>query len=103
MTKFKPTTSNADDDQSHLYDALNALDVWASLATQDNVSGEAHQQGRYYDLLASFISDHHQCSPDARYKCKDDACTATVTRDAKTLQEAGDPYCPACDSDMIAS
>lgn len=39
------------------------------------------------------------CEP-ARYKCKDDECDGTATRDAKTLQEAGDPYCPKCDGDM---
>lgn len=43
----------------------------------------------------------------AYYQCKDEECTdpntkkrSTITRNAETLQEAGDPYCPACGGDM---
>jgi hypothetical protein len=43
----------------------------------------------------------------AYYQCKDEECQdphtkkrTTSTRDADTLQEAGDPYCFVCDGEM---
>lgn len=37
----------------------------------------------------------------AHYVCKNDSCEGSEDRDAETLQEAGDPFCPECDDEMI--
>lgn len=46
-----------------------------------------------YSALAYMFSAH--------YVCKDESCNGDAHRDADTLQEVGDPYCPVCEGEMI--
>lgn len=42
--------------KSKLIDALNRLDEFASMATEDNDNGEAQQQAKDYKLLFDFVT-----------------------------------------------
>ena len=89
----------------HLREALDELDTLPSHEDGDDFTEERSTIDNLQAIL-SLLDEEKLRSIEAgtagpaKFRCEDDECGTIEYRDAQTMAEAGDPYCPKCGGDM---
>lgn len=89
----------------HIREALDELETLPSHESGDDFESEREAIDHLQDLLAILDEEKLRSieagtSGPAKFRCEDDECDTIEYRDAQTMAEAGDQYCPKCGGDM---